>query len=76
MMLGTPSSDSTLLIYVSSVPASDVSDRFRELKDTGLILTERRAIHCHLSEISMKWQELSKKDENAEQKWTWFMVSR
>lgn len=41
------------------------------LRVTGLSVTERRALHVHLSEIAGRWQEL-KQDEIAGRKWTFF----
>ena len=40
------------------------------VRTTGLILTERRALHEHLKDVGKKWQQMAA-DKNVERKWMW-----
>ena len=45
------------------------------MRVTGLTLTERRALYCHLKPLGPKW-ERNKAEKMAERKWTWFKMMK
>ena len=42
---------------------------------TGLTLTERRALYCHLRPIGPKWEK-NKAEKMTERKWTWYKMMK
>lgn len=45
------------------------------MRITGLTLTERRAIYCHLKDIGPRWKAMQG-DKMTERKWTWFSMMK
>lgn len=45
------------------------------MRVTGLTLTERRALYCHLKPLGPKW-ERNKAEKMTERKWTWYQMMK
>ena len=45
------------------------------MRVTGLTLTERRALYCHLKVLGPKWEK-NKAEKMTERKWTWFKMMK
>lgn len=45
------------------------------MRVTGLTLTERRALYCHLKPLGPKWEK-NKAEKMTERKWTWYQMMK
>jgi hypothetical protein len=45
------------------------------MRVTGLTLTERRALYCHLMPLGPKWEK-NKAEKMTERKWTWYQMMK
>ena len=45
------------------------------MRVTGLTLTERRALYCHLKPVGPKWEK-NKSEKMTERKWTWYQMMK
>ena len=45
------------------------------MRVTGMTLTERRAVYCHLQSLGPKWEK-NKAEKMTERKWTWYQMMK